>query len=507
MKPYFLYFAVAALLPSLLASSEAAQGEAANKTRPNILFIAIDDLNDWLGCYGGHPQAITPNIDKLAKSGILFSNAHCAAPVCKSSRTSLFSGRYPLRTGVFGNKDPDIRKHHPDTVFLPQSLAEADYQTLGTGKLLHGRSDGIFSDFFQPEQRWSPFTKKQASYTSEELSSKGTDNPRHLLKNGPAGRDYLFPFNRIPSDRNPNKPDGESFDWASFDLPDSAMGDGLITNWAIEKLNVPRSQSLFLGVGYYRPHIPLYAPKIDFDQYPPIEEIQLPLTREDDLGDLGEVGRLRAIEAVTAGSHATVLKHDQWREAVRAYLASVTFVDRQIGKLLAALKASPHAENTLIVLWSDHGWHLGEKQHWGKWTGRRLSTRVPLIIVPPRNNTTAPRGEICDQPVGLIDLYPTLLDYAGLTDRADLDGTSLRPLIEEPAKETDRVILTTFDRGNHALSGNGWRYLRYQEGEEELYNIERDPHEWKNLVHSKQHETQLRTMRSTLDAKLAVITK
>ncbi len=481
----------------------ATSASAADK--PNILFIAIDDLNDWLGCYGGHPQAITPNIDRLAASGVLFSNAHCAAPVCKSSRTAVFSGRYPQQTGVFGNKDPDILKDHPDSVFLSQALADSGYDTLGTGKLLHGSSAGVFDSVFYPEQRWSPFTKEEASYSTEELPSKGTVNPRHVLKNGPGGRDYVFPFNRMPSDRNPDKLDGESFDWASFDLPDSAMGDGQITDWAIDKLSEPRSKPLLLGVGFYRPHIPLFAPKVDFDVYPPVEEIQLPQIRENDFDDIGEAGRRWGTEAVTAGSHASVLEHDQWREAVRAYLACVTFVDRQVGKLMAALKESPQADNTLIVLWSDHGWHLGEKQHWGKWTGWRQSTRVPLIILEPLKNTEAPRGKVCSEPVGLIDLYPTLLDYSGSPERDDLAGVSLRPLLEKPGQETGRTILTTFDRGNHTLSGNQWRYIRYKEGDEELYQIQDDPNEWDNLSGHEETQGIMATMRTMLDAKLAEI--
>ena len=475
--------------------------------RPNIIFIAIDDLNDWLGCYGGHPQAITPNIDRLAEQGVLFSNAHCAAPVCKSSRTAAFSGRHPIQTGVYGNRDPDILKKHPETVFLPEVLAEAGYDCAGAGKLLHGSAEKIFKDFFYPEQRWSPFTKEAVKYTEEELPSKGTDSPRHLIIDGPGGTEYVLPLNRMPSDRRPSTLDGESFDWGAVDVPDSSMGDGQITDWAIDQLNRKRTKPLFLGVGYYRPHIPLWAPKQDFDVYPPVEDIELPPYLETDLDDIGEAGNRRAIEAVTAGSHATVVEHDQWKEAVRAYLASVTFVDRQIGKLLEALENSSHADNTLIVLWSDHGWQLGEKDHWGKWTGWRQSTRVPLIVAQSRSKADAPRGVVCEEPVSLLDLYPTLASVANLPSGEHLAGTSLMPLLENPQLETDRFVLTTFDRGNHALSGNRWRYLRYQEGDEELYDIESDPNEWKNLADESEYAEKLRTMREQMDEQLSRISK
>lgn len=473
--------------------------------RPTILFIAIDDLNDWLGCYGGHPQVITPNIDRLAGQGVLFSNAHCAAPVCKSSRTAVFSGRHPVQTGVYGNKDPDIRKHHPDTVFLSQVFAQAGYDTAGTGKLLHGSAKAIFEEYFSPGQRWSPFTGDQAAYTEEELPSKGTDNPRKVIKDGPGGKDYVLPLNRMPSDRNPSKLSAESFDWGAFDVPDDAMGDGQITDWAIEQLNREREKPLFLGVGYYRPHIPLWAPRQDFDVYPPAEAIEIPPYLANDLDDLGEAGKRWAIEAVTAGSHETVVKYGEWKEAVRAYLASVTFVDRQIGKLLDALENSSHAENTLIVLWSDHGWQLGEKDHWGKWAGWRQSTRVPLIIARPAGDTDAPRGVLCHEPVTLLDLFPTLLDHSGLEETTPLAGVSLTPLLNNPQLETGRVVLSTFDRGNHAISGRDWRYLRYEEGEEELYDIEADPNEWKNLAADADAARILSEMREALDVRLSAL--
>ena len=466
---------------------------AADK-RPNVLFIAIDDLNDWLSCLGGHPQVKTPHLDRLAKRGVLFTNAHCAAPVCKSSRTAVFCGQHPFQTGVYGNKDPDIRRARPDLILLPKQLAKAGYETLGTGKLLHSNSKGMFDRDFFPEQRWSPFTKAQVNYTKEELPSKGSPHPRHVLKNGPGGRDYVFPFNGLPSDRYPDKPGGESFDWGAVDVPDHATGEGQVTDWAIDRLRERRTKPFFLAVGYYRPHIPLYAPRVDFDVYPPARDIQLPAFLKQDLKDLGPAGQRWALEAVTAGRHDTVVKSGQWREAVRAYLACVTFVDRQIGRMLAALEKTPHARNTLIIVWSDHGWHLGEKQHWGKWTGWRQSTRVPLMIIPPANKS-GPRDRRCGEAVNLVDLYPTLMDYCGVQPPPGLAGHSLRPLIADPARQTGRAVITTFDPGNFAVSGRDWRYVRYREGEEELYNIRNDPNEWHNLAGDPKHRVHLERLR------------
>jgi len=238
-----------------------------------------------------------------------------------------------------------------------------------------------------------------------------------------------------------------------------------------------------MAVGYYRPHIPLYAPKKYFDMYKGVN-IKLPPVREDDLNDLSPTARKWALEAATAGSHATTIKHGQWHAAVKAYLACVTFVDAQVGRLVATLDTSPHAKNTWVVIWSDHGWHLGEKQHWGKWTGWQRSTRVPLMILPPRGDVTGrfATDAVCDNPVSLIDLYPTLLDLCGLPEGRQLAGQSLRPLLEKPTAKSKRLVVTTFDKGNHALSGIRWRYIRYKDGSEELYNRKNDPHEWTNIA-------------------------
>jgi len=464
-----------------------------------VVFIAIDDLNDWIACLGGHPQAITPNIDRLAGQGILFTNAHCAAPACKPSRAAIFSGRQAMQTGVYWNKSLDLVKSVPEEELLPAHFAASGYKTLGTGKLLHGGGTDLFQSNYKTEQRWSPFSKAQATYRPDELPSKGGPNPRHVIKAGPGGRDWILPMNRLPSERNPDKRGGESFDWGPTGETDAEMGDTRITNWAMARLDEPRKSPFFLAVGYYRPHIPLFAPQQDFDRYPAAEEILLPEVIADDLADVGPAAKRWALEANTAGTHQLVEESGQWREAVRAYLACVTFADRQVGRLLESLEKSPHADNTWIILWSDHGWHLGEKQHWGKWTGWRESTRVPLIIVPPRNDANAPRGETCHEAVGLIDLYPTLIDICKLQPRGGLAGTSLAPLLANPKQKTGRAVLTTFDEGNHAISTRDWRYIRYNNGEEELYQCANDPHEWKNLASSPEQAGQLEKMRNLLE--------
>jgi arylsulfatase A-like enzyme len=335
-------------------------------------------------------------------------------------------------------------------------------------------------------------------YTDAELESKGTNNPQHVVR--VAGRaPIVLPLNRMPSDRNPGTPEGESFDWGPLDVPDSAMGDAQIVDWAVEQLNADYDKPFFLGVGFYRPHIPLWAPTEYFRRLQGTQ-VQLPPFLESDLDDLSPAGRRWALEAVTAGLHSTVVEHDQWEDAVKAYLACSTFVDVQIGRLLDALDSGPYGHNTAIVLWSDHGWHLGEKQHWGKWTGWERSTRVPLVIVPPiRSAATYDHlGQACDEPVSLIDVYPTLLNLCRVPAPASLDGRSLVPLLRNPESRTGRTVITSFDRGNVALRSSRWRYIRYADGAEELYDVISDPNEWTNLSHESDLQSILDGFRSSI---------
>jgi len=465
--------------------------------RPNVLFIAVDDLNDWVGFLEGHSQVKTPHMDRLAKRGIVFANAHCAAPICCPSRAAVLSGLQPFRTGIYHN-GPNIVKLRPDLVLFPQYFSQHGYRTLGTGKILHHGASEIFDEYFATHQRWSPLKNtSEASYTPEELLDKST-NPRHVVHYGLKNRHTTIPLNHMPSDRNPEGPQGESFDWGPFDVSDDEMGDGKITAWAIDQLQQASTEKPWLlCVGYYRPHIPLWAPRKYFDLYP-ASSIKLPDVLDSDLGDLSEAARRWAIEPVTAGSHATVVQQEQWKAAVTAYLACVSFVDAQVGRLLETLDSSPHQRNTVVVLWSDHGWHLGEKQHWGKWTGWERSTRVPLVIIPPQAATaTFATGDVCDQPVSLIDLYPTMLELCRLPEKSDLDGNSLVPVMKVPTTKMPPVV-TTFDRGNYSIRTSRWRLIHYEEGYEELYDHQNDPNEWHNLSEDPAHQQIRRQLQNAL---------
>ena len=481
----------------LLAWSSAPEkGRAADREdrlKLNVLFIAIDDLNDWVGFLAGHPQARTPNMDRLAGRGVVFTNAHCAAPLCCPSRAAVFSGKQPFHTGVYSNAQ-NLRRLQPELVLLPQHFKEHGYRTMGTGKLLHRKRPDLFDEHFFTEQRWSPFTRREVEYTPAELPSKGRKS-RHVIRPSRDRPGIVLPLNRMPSDRSPQDPKGESFDWGPVDVAERAMGDAKVADWAAERLQSESEEPFFLAVGFYRPHIPLYAPRKYFEMYP-VDAIELPEVLDTDLEDLSETGKRRGLDAVTAGSHATVVKHGQWKAAVAGYLACVSFVDAQVGKLLDALDRGPHAGNTVVVVWSDHGWHLGEKRHWGKWTGWQRSTRVPLVVVP----ATVSRGEsfktggVCRQPVSLLDLYPTLIDMCGLKVRPELDGFSLVPQLRDPDAASERAVVTTFGAGNYTVCTRRWRLIRYADGAEELYDRARDPLEWRNL----DRETKYAPVKATL---------
>jgi arylsulfatase A-like enzyme len=418
----------------------------ASQRRRNVLFIAIDDLNDWVGCLGRHPNARTPNLDRLARTGTLFTNAHCPAPACNPSRAALLTGVRPSTSGVYLNSQP-FRSSPAleDAITLPQHFAQHGYKVIGGGKIFHE----AFPDPVSWEEYWP---------------SMQTTKPEDP---DPPGR----PLNGIPWTQH--------FDWGPLDARDEDMGDWQVADWAIGKLQEQHDRPFFLGCGFFRPHLPWYVPQKYFDLHP-LEGVALPEIKEDDLDDVPAAGR----RMVGKFDHDNVIAHKQWRKAVQAYLASITFVDTCVGRVLASLEESPYRSNTAIVLWSDHGWHLGEKLHWRKFALWEHATRNPLIIVVP--GLTSP-GSRCDAAVSLLDLYPTLIDLYGLTNRKGIEGTSLVPLLQDPGREWKRPALITYGRQNHSLRSRRWRYTRYADGSEELYDHETDDLEWINLASDTRH--------------------
>jgi arylsulfatase A-like enzyme len=453
-----------------------ATGLCDEPSRPNILFIALDDLNDWIGCMGGNSQSITPNLDRLAASGVLFTNAHCPGAACNPSRTAIMTGLSPATSGLYENGQK-MREILPDTELLPQHFRNHDYRAIGSGKMLHYFIDARSWDEYYPE--------------------KETENP--------------FPRTLYPDKRPVNLPRGGPWqyvetDWAALDATDQEYGgDWLVSKWVGEQLAKEHEQPLFLACGIYRPHEPWFVPKKYYEPFP-LDEIQLPPGyREDDLDDLPPSGKKRGPNRY----FAHIREHGQWKKGIQGYLASIHYADAMLGRVLDALESGPNKDNTIIVLWSDHGWHLGEKQHWQKFTAWRAVTRVPLMIRVPKNaapgllaGTAA--GSVCNKPVDLLSLFPTLTELAGIESKPDNDGPSLVPLLKDPNAEWNHVALTHLgEPKSFGLSAETWRYIHYANGDEELYHIAEDPYEWTNLAGQPEHKEQLEKLRSKAPTKFA----
>ncbi|MHC4983109.1 MAG: sulfatase [Planctomycetota bacterium] len=424
-----------ALGPAVL--SAAAKGGR----RPNVLFIAVDDLNDWISCMGGHPDAKTPNIDQLASRGVLFANAHCPAPLCNASRAALLTGVRASTSGVYYNSQP--WRQSPalkDAVTLPQHFMAHGYHVVGGGKIFHGR--------FPDPQSWH-------EYFPDKLKTKPTDPlpPKRPL-NGIKGAGH--------------------FDWGPVSVKDEDMGDWKVAEWAAGQLAKKHEKPLFLGVGIFRPHLPWYVPGRYFDMFP-ADKVTLPNVQKNDLDDVPEIGQRIA---KPGGDHKRVVETDNWHKAVAGYLASMAFADVCVGRVLDALDNGPYAKDTIIVFWCDHGWHLGEKLHWRKFTLWEEATRCPMIVVAPQ----ARAGAVCARPANLLDIYPTLIDLCGLRANEACEGLSLLPLLKDPDAGRERPALTTYGRNNHSLRDERWRYIRYHEGSEELYDHSDDEMEWTNLA-------------------------
>jgi arylsulfatase A-like enzyme len=426
-------------------------GLAAQPRKPNVLFIALDDWNDWAGCLG-HGQALTPNADRLAGQGMLFTGAHCVAPVCNPSRVAVMTGLRPETTGVYENHQP-LGKKKPDAVTLQLHFAQSGYATYGGGKIYHDSPQFIDLRGWTEYYWWHPKGNVRDDYS-------------HPPDPEPPGR---------PT-RNITPITKRNFDWGPVDQPEADWPDTKVAHWAAGVLERKHDEPFFLAVGIFRPHVPWFNPPKYFDVYP-LDRIRLPAVKDDDLEDLGPFARARAMDRNS--QHEKLVEFGEWKPAVQAYLGSISFADANLGRVLDALDRSPHKDNTIVVLWSDHGYHLGEKLHWHKRTLWERSTHVPLIWVVP--GTTKP-GSVCDAPVSLLDMYPTLIDLCGLKPRAELEGRSLVPLLGDPNAPWDRPAVTTWQPGNVAVRSRHFRYIRYAKGEEELYDHRTDPDEWHNLA-------------------------
>ncbi len=423
--------------------------------RPNILMIAIDDLNDWVEPLGGHPDVQTPVMKRLAQRGMTFTNAHCQAPLCNPSRTSLMTGRRPTTTGVYGLA-PWFRNvpGFEDVVTLPQHFHQHGYRTLIGGKIYHG-GYGRRKGAQQECDVWGPG------------AGVGAKPKQKLIPPTPGGNHPLM-------------------DWGTFPHRDEDKGDWKVASWAVDEIEkMPSDQPFFLSVGFFLPHVPCYATQQWFDLYPN-ESLTMPPILKGDRDDTPESSWYIHWDLPEPRT-SWLEQNQQLKPLVRAYLACVSFVDSQVGRVIDALENSPYADNTIVVLWSDHGYHLGEKAISGKNSLWARSTRVPLIFAGP----TIPSGVNCEQPAELLDLYPTLSQLAGLKDPAGVEGISLLPQIKDPLARRQRPAICTHNAGNHSVCDTRWRYIRYADGGEELYDRDNDPNEFRNLLAAGKDRSQL----------------
>ncbi len=458
-----------------LASLAGTHLNAADSRQPNVLFISIDDLNDWVGGLGGHPQAITPHMDRLFEQGLLFSNAHCSQAVCTASRNSLLSGLHPSSSGWYGSTS--AMRSSFDAVMgnhkmLPQHFKDNGYKTLAVGKVFH---NGV-SDY---KDRTKDFWDEVAPDYKV---------PKYLKDRGDGyGGSKFYPFpkegSQIVNHYGKDFADGHSLCYGALgreDMPNGKMFDELISDWAVDQLSKDHDKPFFMAVGFVRPHVPYTAPKEFFDLYD-LDTIKIPSMPDNEMADIPIMGKSIAYGTIKTGDHYAVvnLSDTYWKELVYGYLACVSFVDHELGKVLKALENSNHADNTIVVLWSDHGQHLGEKKHWRKQALWEESTKVPLFFkVPGKRDTVA----TTEKAVSLLDIYPTLVELCGLPKAPKLEGNSLVPLINDPGSDWDTPVLSTWYFKNHAVRSNQWRYIRYRNGDEELYNHKTDPGEHINLI-------------------------
>ncbi|MEC9081773.1 MAG: sulfatase [Verrucomicrobiota bacterium] len=434
----------------LLAALVFSAANFAAEKKPNVLFIAIDDQNDWIGYLGGHPMVKTPHIDRLAKRGTAFTNAHCQAPLCNPSRTSLMTGLRPSTTGIYGLSPwfrtvPELK----NLVTLPQYLKQqGGYKTYSTGKIYHGRygrqnNDQEF-DLIGPGASAMPFP------------------PKKLIGSTPFGNHKLM-------------------DWGVFDHKDEDKGDWKVASWAVDQLDTKPKEPFFMSVGFFLPHVPCFATQKWFDLYPDDDSV-LPKILRNDRADTPRFSWYMHWYLPEV-RHKWLEENNQWRNLVRSYLACTSFVDSQVGRLINALKRNNFNDNTVIVLWSDHGWHLGEKAISGKNTLWDDGTRVPLIFAGPGVKP----GQICTQPAELLDIYPTLNKLLDLPKKNGLDGRSLTPQLKNAKTKRKWPAITTHNHDNHGVRSENWRYIQYADGSEELYDMRKDPNEWNNLANNPKH--------------------
>ncbi len=427
--------------------------------------IAVDDLNDWIGVYGGHPQIKTPNIDRLAQTSMVFRNASCPGPVCGPSRSALLSGFMPSKTGVYGNSqnmlNSEILKTHAT---LPEYFSKNGYLTISSGKIFHEHSTPNGRDNGQ----WAFDIWEDAKGGGKVQESKSFSRAKGII-NGKKIENALY-----------SKNGGVDFAFGPMDVEKEATKDYRTAKWFEKKLQDKYDKPFFMAVGISKPHLPFYVPEEFFNMYG-LDTLKVPEFRMDDLDDIVDKNGKKVYKA--EDDFLWTQHYGIQKEAVRAYMAAVSYADACVGVVLDAIAKSKYAENTIVILWGDHGWHLGEKLRFRKATLWRESTQLPFIFHVPGME----KRQDCYRNVNLIDIYPTLIELCNLPKK-ELDGKSIAPLLKKPGLEWTPTV-TTSGKGEHSVMSEKWHYICGRNGAEELYNLEKDPMEWTNLINKKSTET------------------
>jgi len=471
MKPITFYQWISTTLLIMLSISSCTINEDPQESinRPNILFISIDDLNDWSEPLAGNPQSLTPNLSSFAEEAMNFTRNYCVSPGCNPSRTSTMTGLHTYNSGMYSNYQ-DWRKVEKtaNATHLGQYFKENGYFTAGAGKIYHYNQ-------VHPKS-WDEY------FPSQKQNMPADFMPENRPVNMPA---FKYGYGM--------------FDWAGLAADDSLMGDYKTVSFISDKLNEDHDKPFFLAAGIYRPHLPWYVPQKYFDKFP-LDSIHLPKILAGDTSDLGT----RAKELISRGGnyHRHVVEAGKWKEAVQAYLASVAAADAMLGLLLENLSNSKYADNTIVVIWSDHGWQLGEKMHWRKFALWENVNRTLLMIKVPEGVPGLPEGTMNGTSTAsltsLVDLYPTLVELAGLPEKSDLDGRSLIPLLQRPDQIIDRSIITTYDFADYSVRKDNWHYIKYVDDSEELYDLTKDPEEWYNLAYDEQYRGKITELATAL---------
>lgn len=469
---------ILSIASALMAISVLAVEQSQNDPPMNILMIAVDDLNDWVGFMDGHSQTQTPNMDRLAAESMVFENAQCAAPSCNPSRTALMSGIAPHVSGIYSNIQ-DMRESPvlKDAIMLPRYFSNHGYTSMVRGKIFHHAD--------MDPQTWDIMSNQNKDRLDVPKDQLTDMDPYQHIK---ADNALFSDTEELKGTKTKHRGRSGNLYWRSTMQPKELTKDYQNALWAAKWLTDSADQEtplpFFLACGIFRPHLSWVVPAEYFNRID-LDSIQLPPIKDDDLSDVSGWKPSKEYK------HA--LKHDLRKEAVWAYLASIAYADDCIGVLLDALDKSPYRDNTIIVLWSDHGWHLGEKQRYKKFTLWEEGTHMPFIIKVPG----MPAGR-STRPVSLIDLYPTLIDLAGLPSKDGLSGRSIKPLLQDPMIEWDFPALTSLHENDHSLRSERWRYIRYANGTEELYDHKNDPQEWTNQANNPEFKSIKQHLRALL---------